>query len=79
MFQHFGNWRDMRVGTNDHRFSVIRFSKNGQPYVAEAHDPDQAVWIYDSPNQPTTQVGNDLNRITFPAISTQALRIIVTP
>jgi hypothetical protein len=29
--------------------------------------------------QPTTPVGNDLNRITFPAISTGQLRVIVTP
>lgn len=36
----------------------------------------------DIPNQnrqPATPVGNDLNRITFPTISTQSLRIIVTP
>ena len=34
--------------------------KNGQPYVAEAHDPDQASWIYDSPNH-----SEDYNHSTF--------------
>jgi F5/8 type C domain len=34
--------------------------KNGQPYVAEAHDPDQASWIYDSANH-----SEDYNHSTF--------------
>jgi F5/8 type C domain len=34
--------------------------KNGQPYVAEAHDPDQAFWIYDTPNH-----SEDYNHSTF--------------
>lgn len=34
--------------------------KNGAPYVAEAHDPDQANWIYDSFNH-----SEDYNHSTF--------------
>jgi hypothetical protein len=34
--------------------------KNGAPYVAEAHDPDSAQWIYDSPNG-----SEDYNHSTF--------------
>jgi len=34
--------------------------KNGQPYVAEAHDPDNPVWIYDSFNH-----SEDYNHSTF--------------
>ena len=35
--------------------------------------------IPDQNRQPAVPAGNDLNRITFPTISTQALRVIVTP
>jgi hypothetical protein len=34
--------------------------KNGQPYVAEAHDPDNPAWIYDSFNH-----SEDYNHSTF--------------
>ena len=34
--------------------------KNGQPYVAEAHDPDQPTWIYD-----TVSHSEDYNHSTF--------------
>ncbi len=34
--------------------------KNGAPYVAEAHDPDAAKWLYDSPNG-----SEDYNHSTF--------------
>ena len=34
--------------------------KNGLPYVAEAHDPDNPVWIYDSTNH-----SEDYNHSTF--------------
>jgi Mannosylglycerate hydrolase MGH1-like glycoside hydrolase domain/Glycosyl hydrolase family 65, C-terminal domain len=34
--------------------------KNGRPYVAEAHDPDNPVWIYDSFNH-----SEDYNHSTF--------------
>jgi Ricin-type beta-trefoil lectin domain-like/F5/8 type C domain len=30
------------------RFAATQY-KDGHPYVAEAHDPDQPVWIYDTP------------------------------
>lgn len=35
-------------------------TKNGKPYVAEAHDPDQASWIYDGYNH-----SEDYNHSTF--------------
>jgi len=34
--------------------------KNGRPYVAEAHDPDHPLWIYDSANH-----SEDYNHSTF--------------
>lgn len=39
---------------------AVSQQKNGQPYVAEAHDPDQASWIYDSSNH-----SEDYNHSTF--------------
>jgi hypothetical protein len=32
-----------------HDYAATQY-KDGYPYVAEAHDPSQNVWIYDSPN-----------------------------
>lgn len=34
--------------------------KNGKPYIAEAHDPDTAQWIYDAPGH-----SEDYNHSTF--------------
>jgi hypothetical protein len=36
-------------------------TKNGKPYVAEAHDPDRDAWIYDGPNH-----SEDYNHSTYP-------------
>lgn len=51
--------------TNNDYFAVLSAyafaqQKNGQPYVAEAHDPDNPVWIYDSFNH-----SEDYNHSTF--------------
>jgi hypothetical protein len=42
-----------------HRYAASQY-KNGVPYVAEAHDPDNPVWIYDSFNH-----SEDYNHSTF--------------
>ncbi|HEY2509457.1 MAG TPA: RICIN domain-containing protein [Polyangiaceae bacterium] len=42
-----------------HAYAVTQ-TKNGAPYVAEAHDPDQPTWIYDSANH-----SEDYNHSTF--------------
>ncbi|KAF9763582.1 hypothetical protein IL306_003057 [Fusarium sp. DS 682] len=42
-----------------HRYACTQY-KNGQPYVAEAHHPDNDVWIYDGRNH-----SEDYNHSTF--------------
>ena len=42
-----------------HAYAATQY-KNGAPYVAEAHSPDDAGWIYDSPNH-----SEDYNHSTF--------------
>ncbi|MCQ8239428.1 MGH1-like glycoside hydrolase domain-containing protein [Rhizosaccharibacter radicis] len=42
-----------------HGYAATQF-RNGSPYVAEAHDPDSNVWIYDSYNH-----SEDYNHSTF--------------
>ncbi|HXM02181.1 MAG TPA: discoidin domain-containing protein, partial [Chthoniobacterales bacterium] len=51
--------------TNEDYYNVLSAyafaqQKDGQPYVAEAHDPDLASWIYDTPNH-----SEDYNHSTF--------------
>lgn len=42
-----------------HTYAATQY-RNGQPYVAEAHDPDQPSWIYDSYDH-----SEDYNHSTF--------------
>lgn len=42
-----------------HTYAATQY-RNGQPYVAEAHDPDQPNWIYDGYNH-----SEDYNHSTF--------------
>ena len=42
-----------------HTYAATQY-RNGQPYVAEAHDPDQPTWIYDSYGH-----SEDYNHSTF--------------
>ena len=42
-----------------HTYAATQY-RNGQPYVAEAHDPDQPNWIYDSNDH-----SEDYNHSTF--------------
>jgi hypothetical protein len=42
-----------------HTFAMTQY-RNGEPYVAEAHDPDQPNWIYDSFNH-----SEDYNHSSF--------------
>lgn len=52
------------VGANDyvnllHTYAATQY-KNGAPYVAEAHDPDNNNWIYDTPDH-----SEDYNHSTY--------------
>jgi hypothetical protein len=76
-------WSVRSVQVSDIR--IYFYNDNGgvkPPASYELQYQDVNGQWQDIPNQtrqPTVPAGNDLNRITFPAITTQALRVIVTP
>ncbi|MEV4051999.1 LamG-like jellyroll fold domain-containing protein [Amycolatopsis sp. NPDC049688] len=52
------------VSKEDYAAALARYArtqtKNGRPYVAEAHDPDRDAWIYDGPGH-----SEDYNHSTY--------------